>query len=583
MARAQAAAQTAAPSLELTTGKRNAVLGAILLAMFLGALDQNVVGTALPRIVTDLQGNGLYTWVVTAYLLTSTITVPIYGKLSDIYGRKRLLLIGVVVFLAGSLLSGISQDMIQLIFFRALQGLGAGALFPISLAIIGDLFSPRERGRYQGLFGAVFGLSFILGPFIGGWITDNINWHWVFYVNMPIGIATLVVISLALPNFHPDSRVGVRDLDYLGIGLFTGGVIPLLLGLTNKGLTDSHGKLYDWTNPSVGGLILFGLVMLALFVFSETRARQPIIPLELFKDRTFSATNLAVFMVMFGMFAAVIFLPRYYQSVRGISATRSGYMIWPLLAGLIGSSIVSGILISKIGRYKTLLVGAMVMFVASAILMTRIRADTPDLALWGWMLLMGLGIGPAMSGFTVVVQNSAPREKLGVATSTLTFLRQIGGSVGLAISGTLFGQSFTQLLPGRLLAHGVPRHITIGFATGGSSSRSSGSLTGVNLAATLSRSLPAHLSPASRSYWQHVLIPRIVAGVHDAFSLAIGNVFWLTVGGGVVAFCATLAVADLPLRDRAAASAETADLVPISEAPVGEAASEKLKQQAAQG
>ncbi|MGI8827127.1 MAG: MDR family MFS transporter [Chloroflexota bacterium] len=546
------------PQIELTSGKRNAVLGAVMLGLFLSALDQTVVGTALPRIVTDLHGNGLYTWVVTSYLLSSTITVPIYGKLSDIYGRKPLLLIGVSVFLVGSWLSGLSHDMMQLIFFRGLQGLGAGALFPISLAIIGDLFTPRERGRYQGLFGAVFGLSFIVGPFIGGWITDNISWHWVFYVNMPIGLATLVVIATVLPNFHPNTGITVRDLDYAGIVLFTAGVVPLLLGLTNKGLTDSHGTLYQWTDPTVGGLILIGAVLLAIFLLVESKAKQPIIPLNLFRDRTYSATNLAVFLVAFGMFASVIFLPRYYQGVRGISATDSGYMIWPLLVGLIGSSIGTGILISKMGRYKLVLVAALAILVVGSFLMTRLTATSSNVSLWSWMLIMGLGIGPSMSGFTVVVQNSAPVAQLGAATSTLTFLRQIGGSVGLAIAGTLFSQSFTRKLPHELLAHGVPGQVVSRFGSGQSGS-GQGNLSGVNLGAQLAHSLPAQLQP---------VIPRIVAGVHDAFSLAVGQVFWLTFGAAVLAFLAALLIADQPLRGRVSGSAEAANVTTGAEVPV---------------
>jgi EmrB/QacA subfamily drug resistance transporter len=542
------------PQVELTTSARNAVLFAVLLGLFLAALDQTVVGTALPRIVTDLHGNSLYTWVVTAYLLTSTITVPIYGKLSDVYGRKVLLLIGVSLFLAGSWLSGFSQDMTQLILFRGLQGLGAGALFPIALAIIGDLFSPRERGKYQGLFGAVFGLSFIVGPFIGGWITDNISWRWVFYVNMPIGFATLVVVALVLPNFRPSVATRLRDLDFLGIATFTGGVIPLLLGLTNKGLTDSHGNLYSWSDPSVGGFILLGVAILILFIFVESRARQAIIPLDLFRSLTYSATNLAVFLVSFGMFAAVIFLPRYYQGVKGISATQSGYMIWPLLVGLIGSSIGTGILISKIGRYKHVLQIAMLFVVVGAYLMTQIQYDTPDVALWIWMLILGLGIGPSMSGFTVVVQNSAPPSQLGVATSTLTFLRQVGGTIGLAISGTLFSQTFQTLLPKRLVAHGVPSRIAAQFGQGGSPSGQN--LTGVDLAGQLAKLLPAN---------QIRLIPQIVDGVHDAFSRAIGDVFWLTVGASIIAFFAVLVLPDVRLRDRATLVGEASTLATAGE------------------
>lgn len=544
-----ARAAVGVPNIQLTPGKREAVLFAVLLGLFLSALDQTVVGTAMPRIVTDLHGNGLYTWVVTAYLLTSTITVPIYGKLSDVYGRKMLLLVGICLFLAGSWLSGLSRDMTFLIFFRAIQGLGAGALFPIALAIIGDLFTPRERGRYQGLFGAVFGLSFIIGPFIGGWFTDNISWRWVFYVNMPLGIATLIVIALVLPNFHPEVRTRVRDLDFLGIIVFTAGAVSFLLGLTNKGLTDASGALHSWTDPSVGGLIVLGLVILAIFVFIETRAAEPIIPIDLFASRTYSLTNAAVFMVAFGMFASVIFLPRYYQAVKGISATESGYMIWPLLVGLIGSSVLTGILISRLGRYKMILTGAMVLVVAGSFLMTHLTAGTSNVVLWSWMFVMGLGIGPSMSGFTVVIQSTAQPGQMGVATSTLTFLRQIGGSVGLAIAGTVFSQQFTQRLPGSLLAHGVPRQVVHRFTSG---SGSGGNLTGVNLAAQLGRSLPPQL---------HALVPKIVAAINDAFSLAVGQVFWITLFSSAAAFLAVLFLPDLTLRDRAGLEVQEADLI----------------------
>jgi|SRR5579884_3337755 len=560
MAREMTRAEEEHPQLEMARGARNAVLGAVLLGLFLAALDQTVVGTALPRIVTDLKGNGLYTWVVTAYLLSSTITVPIYGKLSDVYGRKVMLLIGVSIFLVGSALSGLSQNMTELILFRGLQGLGAGALFPIALAVIGDLFTPRERGRYQGLFGAVFGLSFIVGPFIGGWITDNISWHWVFYVNLPIGLAALVVIATILPNFHPAVPSRARDLDYLGIAVFTAGVIPLLLGLTNKGLTGSNGKLTPWTDPSVGGLILLGLALLGVFLYVESRAKHPIIPLNLFKDRTYSATNLAVFLVAFGMFASIIFMPRFYQAVRGFSATDSGYQIWPLLVGLIGASILSGFAISKTGRYKLILMGSMVIFIAGAFLLTHLQANTSNGLIWFWLLLIGLGIGPSMSGFTVVVQNTAPAQQLGVATSTLTFLRQIGGSVGLAIAGTLFSQTFTSDLPGRLRAHGVPAAVVRSFATrkGGSSQNN---LTGVGLAHQLHSVLPPQLT---------ALIPRIVAGVDDAFSRAIGQVFWLTFFSAILALLAVLLIQEKPLRSHASLGGEAASNIVGSDVAVCE-------------
>src|SRR5713226_1066455 len=320
-------ATVSAPSLmSLPQRAKLAILGAVLLTMFLASLDQTVVGTALPRIVTDLNGASLYAWVVSAYLLSSTVTVPIYGKFSDVFGRKVMLMIGVSLFLIGSWLSGASQNMGELVAFRAIQGLGAGALFPIVIAIIADLYSPREQGRFQGLFGAVFGLSFIVGPLIGGWITDNISWHWVFYVNVPLGIASLIVLAITLPGIG--RRVAsARDLDYLGIVVFTGGVVPLMIGLSNKGYVNSQGQLPNWTDLDVGGLIILGMVILVGFVFVELRAKEPIIPLDLFRARDYSVSMAAVFVFGIAMFAAVLFMPRFYQTVRGISATASGYYI----------------------------------------------------------------------------------------------------------------------------------------------------------------------------------------------------------------------------------------------------------------
>jgi EmrB/QacA subfamily drug resistance transporter len=523
-----------APSLiSLPPRRKLAILGAILLTMFLASLDQTVVGTALPRIVTDLNGASLYSWVVSAYLLSSTVTVPIYGKFSDVFGRKVMLIIGVCLFLAGSWLSGASQNMNELVAFRAIQGLGAGALFPIVMAIIGDLYSPRERGRFQGLFGAVFALSFIVGPFIGGWITDNVSWHWVFYVNVPFGVASLVVLALVLPSAgHP--QASIRDLDYLGIVLFTAGVVPFMLGLTNKGNVNSSGQLANWTDPDVGGLIVIGLAVLVVFLFAESRAKEPIIPLDLFKERDYAVSMAAVFAFGIAMFAAVIFMPRFYQTVRGISATASGYYIWPLLVGLMGGSIGTGILISRIGRYKWLMTGGAVVMLIGGFLMTHLTAGVSDWELWAWMLILGLGIGPAMAGFTVVVQNAVPMNRLGVATSTLTFLRQIGASVGLAAAGTIFSSSFANRLPANLAEEGVPSSLIPELA------KLSGALQNVgNGRALLEHILPAQLQP---------VIPKIIAGANNALALSIGDLFWITIVSGVLGFACTLILRDRPLR-----------------------------------
>ncbi len=490
-----------APSLmALDSRKKLTILGAILLTLFLASLDQTVVGTALPRIVTDLNGASLYAWVVSAYLLSSTITVPIYGKFSDVFGRKPMLMIGVCLFLLGSWLSGTSQTMQQLVAFRAVQGLGAGALFPLVMAIIGDLYSPRERGRFQGLFGAVFALSFIVGPFIGGWITDHVSWHWVFYVNVPFGIASLVVLAITLPSIA-SRTASVRDLDYVGIALFTAGVVPFMLGLTNKGNVSSSGQLASWTDGNVGGLIVLGLAILVVFLFVESRAKEPIIPLDLFRLRDYSVSMAAVFVFGVAMFAAVIFMPRFYQTVRGISATESGYYIWPLLVGLMGGSIGTGLLISRLGRYKWLMVGGAAVMLVGGFLLTHLTASTSDWVLWAWMLVLGLGIGPAMAGFTVVVQNAVPRDRLGVAKEGVP----------------------QQLIPQLVKLSGALQNVGNGRAL-------------------LELLLPGPLQG---------LVPSVIAGANNALALAIGDLFWITIVAGALGLVCTLILRDLPLRTAA--------------------------------
>ncbi|MEZ4597322.1 MAG: MDR family MFS transporter [Chloroflexota bacterium] len=412
------------PALRLPHRRKMEILFAILLGMFLSALDQTIVGTALPTIVGDLHGtNELYTWVVTIYLLTSTITGVFYGKLSDIYGRRPMLLIGITIFLTGSALCGISWSMESLILFRGIQGVGAGAIFPISLAVIGDLFTPRERGKYQGLFGAVFGVSSILGPLLGGWLTDNVSWHWIFYVNLPIGIVALAIIYRLLPSVHGERPT--RNLDYLGAAVFTVSVSFLLVGLTNK-------ASMDWSAVEVGGYLLVALVTGVIFLFVESRAAEPIVPIDLFRNRGYSVTILTTFLTAVGFFGAIIFLPRWFQFVREVSPTDSGLQTLALLAGLILSSIVSGALVSKTGRYKWIITVALAIMVVGLYLLTGLTASTELPELWVWMFITGLGIGPAFSVLTIVIQSVVPFERLGVATSNLTFFRQVGGSVGLA-------------------------------------------------------------------------------------------------------------------------------------------------------
>ena len=541
---------SAAPSLiDLPPRRKLAILGAILLTLFLASLDQTVVGTALPRIVTELNGASLYSWVVTAYLLSSSVTVPVYGKFSDVFGRKVMLIISVSLFLAGSWLSGASQNMNQLVAFRAIQGLGAGGLFPIVIALIGDLYSPRDRGRFQGLFGGVFAISFLVGPFLGGWITDNISWRWVFYVNLPVGIAALAVLGTVLPN--AGRRVAsIRDLDYLGIALFSAGVVPFMLGLTNKGEVNSSGQLPNWTDLNVGGLIALGLVIVAVFVFAESKAKEPIVPLDLFRDRDYAVSMAAVFSFGIAMFAAVIYMPRFYQTVRGISATESGYFIWPLLVGLLAGSIGTGLLISRLGRYKWLMTGGAVISLIGGFLLTHLTAGVSDWVLWSWMLVLGLGTGPALAGYTVVVQNLVSGNRLGVATSTLTFLRQIGASVGLAAAGTVFSASFANRLPTNLAAEGVPQQLIPQVVKLS------------NLLQNVGNGRPVLEKLLSG---QPDLVNKVIAGANNAFALAIGDLFWVTVVAGAIGLAFTLMLRDRPLRTaeefRAGAPAAVAEPV----------------------
>ncbi len=539
------------PALGLSQRSKLEILGAVLLGLFLVALDQTIVGTALPKIVTSLGGNDLYTWVVTIYLLTSTITVPFYGKLSDIYGRRPMLMIGISLFLIGSALSGLSQEMWQLILFRGIQGLGAGALFPIALAVIGDLFTPAERGKYQGLFGAVFGISFLIGPGLGGFLTDNVSWHWIFFVNIPIGLISLAVIWKLLPTIKRTDAS--RTLDYLGALVFTVAIGFLLVGLTNK-------QSGDWSDWFVGGFIGIGLALSALFVLVESRAKEPIVPLDLWKNRTYVSSILSTFFVSFGFFGAIIFLPRWFQVVRHETATASGYLIFPMLIGLIGSSIVAGALVSRTGRYKAIVVAGLLSMTVGITLMTQLQADTPYPTLFLWMFVTGLGIGPTLSVFTIIVQNAVPFSKLGVATSNLTFFRQIGGSVGLAIAGTLFGQGLTDELPAQTdtvfaaMANQAPEQAkpliaqfqaTFNGALASGQGIDLNSQTGVgqNFGEAILRGVPQAFQGVIQPF-----VPQFDQAFNNAMSLAIAHTFWLAVGATILGFVAALFMRELPLR-----------------------------------
>ncbi len=513
--------------IELPHRERIEILIAVLLGIFLAALDQTIVGTALPVIVTELKGNDVYTWAFTSYLVTATVSGPIYGKLSDIFGRRPLFMFGVSVFLIGSILSGLSQSMTMFIAFRGLQGLGAGALFPIALAIIGDIFAPSERGRYQGFFGAVFGVSTLVGPALGGLITDNFSWHWIFYVNVPIGAVVLYVIWRALPTHH--ERDADRHIDYLGAVLLAAALVPILIGFTNK-------QFGEWTDPQVGGLIVLGLVLVAVFVFVESRSPEPIVPLNLFRIRAFSASVAAFFLAIMGFFAAVVFLPRWFQFVEGSSATESGYQILPLLLGLIISAISSGQIIAALRRYKALIVVALVVEALGLFLLTNLRPDTPMPILWLWMAVTGIGVGPTFAAFTLVVQNAVPPRALGAATSSLTLFQQVGGTIGLAITGTILSSKLVEEMPRQMENAGVPAQIASQFGSGGNLPVNQLTSVGGDLGQQILALVPDQFKDIVRPYIDG---GQIVDGIHTAFSIATGATF---VVGIVTALLAAVVV-----------------------------------------
>ena len=413
------------------------VVSGLMLVMLLASLDQTIVSTALPTIVGELGGLNHLSWVVTAYLLAATVSTPLYGKLGDMLGRKPVFIAAIVIFLVGSMLSGLSQTMVQLILFRALQGLGAGGLIVGAQAILADIIPPRRRGRYMGLMGAVFAVSSVAGPLLGGFLVDNLSWRWVFYVNMPIGALALVIVITRLHLHVPPTR---HRIDYLGAGLLAGGVGALIL------LTTWGGNQYPWGSPEIIGLALAGVALLAAFIWQESRAAEPIIPLTLFRSGTFRLASGMGFTIGMAMFGAIIYLPLFLQLVFGASATSSGLRMIPLMGGLLVAAIGSGRAISRFGRYKIYPVVGTAVLVVGMFLLSRLDVDSNPWEASLFMLVVGVGLGLVMQVLVLIVQNNARPQDIGVVTSTATFFRSVGGSFGVALFGAIFASRLTNEL-----------------------------------------------------------------------------------------------------------------------------------------
>jgi MFS family permease len=403
---------------------------------------------------------------------------------------------------------------------------------------VADLYTPAERGKYLGLFGAVFGLSSLVGPAIGGLITDNISWHWIFFVNVPVGLVSLVILWRLLPAIRrPDAA---KHIDYVGAAVFTLAIAPFLVGLTNKAgthLVNNVPVANDWSDFPVGGLMAIGVVFGLLFIWVESRVADPIVPLNLFRLRTFTISVAAMFLAAFGFFGAIIFLPRWFQTVGHASATESGYSILPLLVGLIFSAISSGQIVARTGRYKLLTIGSLVLLAFGLFLMTSLRAETDRLVLSLWMLIAGLGIGPSFAVFTLIVQNAVSPDRIGVATSSLTFFQQIGGTVGLTIAGTVFGSRLVTEIPTQLVAKGVPQDAIGIFAANAAKVDLSG--VGDLGAKILASAQQAAITPS---------LPTIVAAIYEAVSIAIASTFWVGIAAAIVAAAFVIFIPEVPMR-----------------------------------
>jgi EmrB/QacA subfamily drug resistance transporter len=514
-----------------TAAERKITIIGVMIVFLLSALDQTIVATAMPVIISQLHGLELYSWVTTAYLLSSTVMVPVWGKLGDLYGRKPVLLAGIGLFLVGSWLAGLAGEfgdlpllgggMVQLIVFRAVQGLGGGALFTTAFAIIADLFPPRERGKFAGLFGGVFGLASAIGPLLGGYFTDHgsvtigghaiAGWRWVFYLNLPIGLVALFMVIAKMPKLSHASK---GSIDYLGAVLIVAACVPLLLGLT------FGGQKYPWDSNVVLGLFAMFAVCTVLFVLVELRVKDPIIHMELFRNKVFTWANIAGFFSSMSFLSVVAFLPLFMQLGQGVKATTSGLSTLPLMAGLIVAATVAGRLVTRTGRYKPFMLAGMTVLLIGTYLLSQMSHHTTRLDLSWRMAILGIGLGPLQSLYGVAIQNAVAVNRIGVVTSANQFFRQIGSTVGVAIFGTLLTNGLNSKLLQWSAAAGLP---------------------------PLNLSTLRNLSADAQVHSGVIDIPQ---PIRILISDSVTHVILLSIIVVLIALCATLMIPELPLRER---------------------------------
>lgn len=496
------------------------------LALFLAALDQTIVGTALPRIVAELNGIEYYAWVVTAYMVTSTTLTPIAGKLGDLFGRKPFLLAGMIGFVLASALCGQAQNMTELVAFRGIQGIFGGVLFASVFATLADLFPPSVRARMQGIFGGIFGLASIVGPTIGGYLTDNVGWRWVFYVNVPVGIAAVAVVLFALPRTRHASSW--RDIDFAGALLLAVAIVPMLIAFS---ITRDH----ELTSPEVLGLLGFSALAWVIFYFVERREAHPMVPFQLFANRTFSVSVITGFLVSFGMFGAILYVSLVYQGVLGIPATNSGLLITPLMLGMIVSSVITGQLMVRITRYRYLGTIGLAVMAFGLYLLSEVGVGSPESDVVRDLILVGIGVGVSMPLYVNATQSALPQQYLGVSTSQIQFWRNIGSTVGVAILGAVLSHELPTKIQERIAALNLPPQALQAIPQGGDPE----SIFDPAKIAAIRAAAPAQLQP---------VIDQILTAVRSALAASTHDVFIYASAVVAIAIVASVFLKDVPLR-----------------------------------